>query len=479
MVTDFYDLREEPFGATPDSRYLFESGTHREALASLLYGVQAGRGFMALIAKPGMGKTTLLFRALSQLREQGRTVFLFQTMPTPLDLLRTLLADLGVQDLHGGVFELQTKLNEILVEYASRGEQLVVVIDETQNLDDSVLEMVRMLSNFETQEQKLMQIILAGQPQLAQRLRSPSLLQLRQRISMVAHLQAFSAEETEQYVEHRLQVAGYGSNRPLFTRGAMHLIAQQSEGIPRNINTLCFNALSIGCTLKRKTIDEDIIREVISDLDLAPLGQELAMPSDVTPAPKPSPAGRRLSPIGGWLLKGALATSLLLLLSAVPMHDEPRAAVLAGARGTETSAITVPTTPVRPTIPDRTPPAIGTTAPESEISPANSTSSAADPPAPEKHPASVPTVSASPHPEKRRLQIDAQERILVPPGITLYEICRETMKDCRSTQIDAIRQLNPWLTNPDHLESGRKLRIPPVAQMGPNGIGPSAADRSK
>ena len=114
MVTDFYGLREEPFGATPDSRYLFESGTHREALASLLYGVAAGRGFMALIAKPGMGKTTLLFRALSQLREQGRTVFLFQTMLTPLDLLRTLLADLGFQDLQGGIFERQAKLNEIL-----------------------------------------------------------------------------------------------------------------------------------------------------------------------------------------------------------------------------------------------------------------------------------------------------------------------------------------------------------------------------
>jgi general secretion pathway protein A len=268
MILDYYRLREQPFGATPDSRYLFASETHREALASLLYGVAAGRGFVALIAMPGMGKTTLLFESMRQLRGNAKTVFLFQTISSPLEFLTALLADLGIEETSGGLIALQAKLNDILVEQARRGERLVVVIDEAQNLNDSVLEFARMLSNFETEQQKLVQIILSGQPQLAVKLASPQLMQLRQRISMVAYLRPLSAEETELYVAHRLRLAGHTSDKPLFTSAALQLIARHSKGIPRNINNLCFNALSLGCALKRKMIDAEIIKEVIADLDL-------------------------------------------------------------------------------------------------------------------------------------------------------------------------------------------------------------------
>jgi general secretion pathway protein A len=268
MILDYYRLREQPFGATPDSRYLFASETHREALASLLYGVAAGRGFVALIAMPGMGKTTLLFESMRQLRGNAKTVFLFQTISSPLEFLTALLADLGVEETSGGLIALQAKLNDILVEQARRGERLVVVIDEAQNLNDSVLEFARMLSNFETEQQKLVQIILSGQPQLAVKLASPQLMQLRQRISMVAYLRPLSVAETELYVVHRLRLAGHRSDKPLFTSAALQLIARHSKGIPRNINNLCFNALSLGCALKRKMIDAEIIKEVIADLDL-------------------------------------------------------------------------------------------------------------------------------------------------------------------------------------------------------------------
>jgi general secretion pathway protein A len=268
MILDFYKLREQPFGATPDSRYLFAGETHREALASMLYGIGEGRGFVALIAMPGMGKTTLLFESMRQLRGNIKTVFLFQTISSPHEFLCALLADLGVQDTEGSLIALQAKLNDILVEQARRGERLVVVIDEAQNLDDSVLEFARMLSNFETEQQKLVQIILSGQPQLAVKLASPQLMQLRQRISIVAHLRPLSTEETDLYVAHRLRIAGRKSDKPLFTSAALRLIAQQSKGIPRNINNLCFNALSLGCALKRSMIDVEIIREVVADLDL-------------------------------------------------------------------------------------------------------------------------------------------------------------------------------------------------------------------
>jgi type II secretory pathway predicted ATPase ExeA len=267
MVLDYYNLKEQPFGVTPDPRYLYYSPIHREALATLSYGIRSGRGFMSLIAEPGMGKTTILFQLLRELEASTRTVFLFQTLCTPKELLQALLRDLGVDD-GDNVIRMQQKLNDVLLLEARRGRRVVVVIDEAQNLDDSALESVRMLSNFETSSDKLLQIVLAGQPRLREKLASPHLLQLRQRMSIFARLHPFSAEETRRYVSHRLEVAGYHFKTPLFTQQAGSLIAKHSEGIPRNINNICFNALSLGYVLKQKTIEEDVIRESLVDLDL-------------------------------------------------------------------------------------------------------------------------------------------------------------------------------------------------------------------
>ena len=269
MVLDYYNLREHPFGVTPDSKYLFLSPTHREALAAVTYGIEAGCGFVALIASPGLGKTTLLYHAMNQLREKARTVFLFQTVCTPMDLLRALLTGLGVREIKGTLIEMQLRLKDVLVEQYRLGKRVVVVIDEAQNLDDSVLELVRMLSNFETQREKLIQIVLSGQPQLAaEKIGSPELVQLRQRVSIVAHLKPFSAEETALYIEHRVRTAGYSLDAPLFARDALAVIVEYSEGIPRNINNLCFNSLSLACALRRKPIDADTVREVVADLNL-------------------------------------------------------------------------------------------------------------------------------------------------------------------------------------------------------------------
>jgi len=268
MVLDYYSLKEQPFGVTADPRYLYLSPTHREALASLAYGVQSGRGFMSIIAQPGMGKTTILFQLLSQLEGSARTVFLFQTLCRPEDLLRGLLRDLGVIDDGKDVVRMQTQLNDVLWAEARQGRKVVVVIDEAQNLEDSALELVRMLSNFETTSDKLMQIVLGGQPQLRDKLVSPQLLQLRQRMSILARLHPFNAEETHLYIQHRLRVAGYSFQTPLFTPQAEALIAQHSRGIPRNINNICFNALSLGWVLKQRSIQKDVVREVLADLDL-------------------------------------------------------------------------------------------------------------------------------------------------------------------------------------------------------------------
>ena len=271
MFLDHFGLREQPFGVAPDPHFLYFSPAYMEALASLYYGVQTQRGFMALVAKPGMGKTTLLFRLLERLRGSARTAFLFQAHSTPCEFLRSLVADLGIDEQSGDFGSMHRKLNDTLIGEAQSGRNVVVVIDEAQNLKDSVLEAARMLSNFEIPGKKLMQIVLAGQPQLADKLASKNMIQLRQRISILIELKEFSASETAKYIEHRLKVAGY-QGKQLFTANALAIIHSLSEGIPRNINNLCFNAFTLAFANGQQVIDEAILDEVLKDLDMERLG---------------------------------------------------------------------------------------------------------------------------------------------------------------------------------------------------------------
>jgi type II secretory pathway predicted ATPase ExeA len=167
MFLDFFGLREQPFGMTPDPAYLYASGTHRDALAALKFGIAKNRGFFALVAQPGMGKTTLLYRLLEELHDTARTVLVSQTQCNSRELIAYILQELGVEVEGMGLVSMHGRLNEILFEELLAGKRFVLVVDEAQNLDDTVLETVRMLSNFETHNAKLLQIILAGQPRLA------------------------------------------------------------------------------------------------------------------------------------------------------------------------------------------------------------------------------------------------------------------------------------------------------------------------
>lgn len=269
MFLKFFGLREQPFGVTPDPRFLYLSPAHREALASLYYGIETGRGFLALIAKPGMGKTTLLFHLLEKFRTTARTAFLFQTQCTSREFMRFLLAELGYETRDQDFVRMHEEFNKHLLQEARAGNRFIVVVDEAQNLDASVLETIRLLSDFETPRAKLLQIVLAGQPELADKLASRHLAQLRQRVSLLNGLQPLSAEETRNYIQHRLRVAGYQGHE-LFTTQAMAAITAFTEGVPRNINNFCFNALSLAFALRQTAVDTAIVQEVISDLDITP-----------------------------------------------------------------------------------------------------------------------------------------------------------------------------------------------------------------
>jgi general secretion pathway protein A len=304
----YYGLSEQPFGVTPDPRYLYLSSGHREALASLFYGIEANRGFMALIAKPGMGKTTLLFHLLGKLRNTARTAFVFQTQCSSREFMRFLMAELGFDSREQDFVRMHEEFNRCLLHEAREGKRFVVVVDEAQNLEPPVLETIRLLSDFETPRAKLLQIILAGQPELGEKLARPSLNQLRQRISLMNTLAPLNLEETSQFIDHRMRVAGY-QGPSIFTREAKQMIAELTGGIPRKINNFCFNSLSLGLALRQKTIDTRIVREVEEDLDITrllegleteplPLSVEvpLSVPGSVEPGQTPetlTPAAAR------------------------------------------------------------------------------------------------------------------------------------------------------------------------------------------
>lgn len=287
MLLDHFNLREQPFGVTPDPAYLYFSRTHRLTLEALKSGIWNDRGFMALIAQPGMGKTTILYHLLDQLRDNARTIFVFQTQCDSREFMGQVLMELGMSPTGMDPVAMHECLNKTLFSEMFAGRRVVLVVDEAQDLAEPVLETIRLLSNFETPHAKLLQIVFAGQPELAKKLASPELAQLRQRIAVVARLEPFSVDDTAAYIRHRLQVAGY-CGEDLFTAGALAEIAEQSGGVPRTINNICFNALCLGFDRGLKLLDADIVREAVAQLSLELPVADAAIPTrTVEPAPAP------------------------------------------------------------------------------------------------------------------------------------------------------------------------------------------------
>jgi general secretion pathway protein A len=265
MYTDFYGFRELPFNITPDPRFLFFSDRHRDAYNHLLFGIKERKGFIQLTGEVGAGKTTLCRKLLENLGPEVKTALILNPTMTAPQLLRAILIELGLEPARDRAACL-VALNRFLLERAAAGDEVVLLIDEAQDLSRELLEQVRLLSNLETDQRKLLQIVLVGQPELREMLDSPRLRQLRQRITVRYHLPPLSAEENEHYVQFRMQVAG-GNSRPTFNRWALRSIYRYSRGVPRLINAVCDKTLLCGYVTESDRLLGRHVRRAIRELE--------------------------------------------------------------------------------------------------------------------------------------------------------------------------------------------------------------------
>lgn len=269
MYKSFYNLQRNPFEITPDPSFLFPTKRHNEALASLYYGVTAHRGFVVLTGEVGTGKT-LILRSLLGLLQRRDVAFalIFNPTLTPLEFMRYIALDFGLPVAGKAKDELIHVLNGFLLQRHQRGLTTILVVDEAHHLSAEILEEIRLLTNLETSQQKLLQIVLAGQPELDQKLDSHELRQLKQRIALRCHLDPLGMNETREYMARRLQIAGAPAAGQIFSGPAIEAVFRHSRGIPRLVNTICENALLSGYAKQAATITPDIIDGVARDLRL-------------------------------------------------------------------------------------------------------------------------------------------------------------------------------------------------------------------
>lgn len=266
MYEGFYELRESPFSITPDPKFLFYSKRHREAYDHLFYGISQRKGFIQLTGEVGAGKTTLCRALLEELGTDFSTALILNPTMTEIQLLRAILKELGLSYKGNDRLRLMERLNLFLLSELSEGRDVVLIIDEAQDLSDKLLEQIRLLSNLETDQRKLLQIVLMGQPELREKLDRHELRQLRQRITVRYHLSPLNRHETDFYLQHRLQIAG-ANGRPTFSPWAIWSIHRYSRGVPRLVNAVADKTLLCGYVEGRDRLGWRQVRRAIRDLE--------------------------------------------------------------------------------------------------------------------------------------------------------------------------------------------------------------------
>jgi general secretion pathway protein A len=328
MYTAFYGLREKPFALVPDPRYLFLAESHREALAHLLYGIDQAQGFICITGEVGTGKTTICRTLLERLAAETEVAFLFNPSRSGIELLQDICAEFGLESSGLSRSDLSGELNSFLLKKKQEKRRVLLIIDEAQNLSESTLEQVRLLSNLETSSSKLIQILLLGQPELDRKLDSPELRQLRQRISVRWSLHPMIAKETRAYVRHRLHVAAE-AERDVFSDSALREIHRRTGGVPRLVNVLCDRVLLAGYVARAPRIGPAIVKQAAREIPDAKRRRPVAQRA----APRQPRATTRRIGVGAIFAAGlvvGLAVSGGLVVGSMDLLDAPLKRLLAG-----------------------------------------------------------------------------------------------------------------------------------------------------
>ncbi len=455
MYTNHFHLRSEPFSLTPDPAFLYRSPGHAEALAALQIGLEGRRGIMVMVGEVGMGKTTLLYSLLSELGEGIKTAYVSNTKLPFNDILRQALADFGVPCGSRDRVELLAALNAFLRQCAAEGTTAALVIDEAHNLKNDVFENLRLLSNYETYTEKLLQIVLVGQPELETKLRQASLRQVTERVAVRCNINPLSRAESLRYVEHRLQRVG-GSTSSIFTTAALELLLWKARGIPRRINILCHTAMLFAFGRSERLVNLSLARTAVREKEgrgLVTVGRGLRARLGAGAA---APALGRLRFRPWWAVAGFVAGVIVMMGIG---HFDARSAA------TDTTAVAVEA-PVahdavdqaratgRDPVQDRLNVAIATLAEAIQLRKASGPS--AEPPATQSEPGVAQAASTDPPPPAP----PAYREVQVPPGTTLRALMKDVYGQDHPELIARVMNINPQIVNADRILAGDTLRFP-------------------
>jgi len=504
MYLGFYGFAKEPFNITPDPEFLYFSPSHKEAFAAVTYGIENRKGFIVLTGEVGTGKTTILRSYLDRAdRDEIECVYVFDPNLSFPDLLRLLLHEMGHEIAQREATWMLQWLHWSLVRRYQSGRNVAVIIDEAQNIPVETLEQLRMLSNLETTKEKLVQIVLVGQPELKKKLDLESLRQLKQRIAVRATLQPLTREESREYLRHRVEQASARLD-DVFAPAAVKAMVRYGKGIPRRLNIVASNALLTGYGSQRRPVTARIVREVIAELEGTSLrpwmkwvagafaallvvfglsfGLSRMMPPEAAPYPPP-PAAQPSAPAPAQPVStDRVGVALQMMTKSVseprPMPAEPAAPVVAPAPKSDAAPAPAPAEPVVSASAPPEPQAQAVSEKPPEAPPAENKAAPPEPSAPEAKPveAATPPAQDTPKPEDAKPKPTTKEKPVkvspevesasimttrvAKPGDTLTKLVGEVYGACNKRLFDAVRQRNPSVTNPDIVLIGQTLVFP-------------------
>jgi len=461
--TKFYGFSENPFDVTPDPKFFFPSEGHSEALASLRYGITHRKGFVLILGEAGIGKTMLIHHLMNILDANIKTIF-FPKSHIPFEemlkgMLLKLKLPLGLETkgsmMHGLYYH--------LIQCLERDENVAVIIDEAENIGLNVIEEVRLLANLETSTSKLLQIVLVGQPELMEKLRSEVIRQIKQRIVITCQIKPLTEKESMQYIDHRLKIAGSGSSE-VFTDESLSLICRYAKGIPLALNTLCNNALSVGCSLSEQRISASTVKKVRCEKGILTTERARILASRI----------KRHLPRKIFFIISALVLLAMALFfgrsyvqtiynTLLPNHSVTTPAVR--------DTVKAPPLEVTPpgiveNVPDSSGPQAMT--PPPEVKPPGIVENVPDSSGPQvmAPPPEAPKIPVSPPAVKghSNAEIRVKEIVEVKQGVNLSSLAYQYYKAANETLIDHILKLNPEITNPNLILISQKIKIPEITE---------------